>query len=50
MIPSKGVDLMDDLLKELRENEEQLTLLKERIKVAREDYDLFIEKLKEVER
>ena len=50
MIPSKGVDFMDDLLKELRENEEQLTLLKERIKVAKEDYDLFIEKLKEVER
>ena len=41
---------MDDLLKELRENEEQLALLKERIKVAREDYELFIEKLKEVER
>jgi hypothetical protein len=50
MIPSKGVDFMDDLLKELRENEEQLALLKERIKVAREDHELFIEKLKEVER
>ena len=30
--------------------EEQLALLKERIKVAREDHELFIEKLKEVER
>ena len=50
MIPSKGVDFMDDLQKELRENEKQLALLKERIKVAGEDYELFIGKLKEVER
>ena len=50
MIPYKGVDFMDDLQKELRENEKQLALLRERIKVAGEDYELFIEKLKEVER
>jgi len=41
---------MDAFLEELRESEEQLALLKERIKIAKEDYELFVEKLKEVER
>jgi hypothetical protein len=49
MIPANRVKFVNEMEEELQESEEQLRLLREVINQAKEDYELFERKLKEVE-
>jgi hypothetical protein len=49
MIPELKAMFVDEMEKELSEREEQLAILKERLKAAVRDRDVFLKKLEEME-
>lgn len=42
--------IMDELQMYLEEGEEQLELLRDRVKMAKDDHEMFLRKLEELER